>query len=55
LTLHEESGWSEYVFVNSKTFKPLTDVRKAFTSALRKAGIEISISMICATLRDAAR
>jgi len=36
--LHE--SWSEYVFVNSKTFKPLTDVKKAFTSALRKAGIE---------------
>ena len=40
LALHKESGWSEYVFVNSKTFKPLTDVKKAFTSALRKAGIE---------------
>ena len=40
LALHKESGWSEYVFVNSKTFKPLTDVKKAFTTALRKAGIE---------------
>lgn len=40
LALHKESGWSEYVFVNSKTFKPLTDVKKAFTSALSKAGIE---------------
>ena len=40
LALHKESGWSEYVFVNSKTFKPLTDVKKAFTYALRKAGIE---------------
>jgi hypothetical protein len=39
LELHKESGWSEYVFVNSKTFQPLTDVKKAFTSALRKAGI----------------
>jgi hypothetical protein len=50
LTLHKESGWSEYVFVNSKTFKPLTDVKKAFTSALRKAGIEDFHSTICATL-----
>ena len=33
-----DSG-SEYVFGNSKTFKPLTDVKKAFTSARRKAGI----------------
>ena len=40
LALHKESGWSEYVFVNSKTFKPLTDVKKAFTTALLKAGIE---------------
>lgn len=40
LALHKESGWSEYVFVNSKTFQQLTDVKKAFTSALRKAGIE---------------
>jgi integrase len=40
LALHEQTGWSEYVFVNSKTFHPLTDVKKAFTSALRKAGIE---------------
>lgn len=28
LALHKESGWSEYVFVNSKTFQPLTDVKK---------------------------
>ena len=40
LALHKESGWSEYVFVNSKTFKPLTDVKKAFTSAWGDARLE---------------
>ena len=50
LASHRESCWSEYVFVNSKTFQRLTDVKKAFTSALRKAASKISISTICATL-----
>src|SRR3989442_12280812 len=35
-----EAGDSEYVFVNKKTPKPLTDVKKAFATALCKAHIE---------------
>ncbi len=37
--LQKESGWSKYVSSTVRRFKPLTDVKKAFTSALRKAGI----------------
>lgn len=33
----QDSGWSQYVFVNSKTFQPMT--KKASTTALQKAGI----------------
>src|SRR3989442_3302912 len=35
-----EAGDSEYVFVNKKTRKPLTDVKRAFATALCKAHIE---------------
>jgi hypothetical protein len=49
LALHRESGWSEYVR-QQQDLSALTDVKKAFTSALRKAGIEDFHSTICATL-----
>ncbi len=47
LALHKELGWSEYVFVNSKTFKPLTDDLSLLCVRLES---KIFISTICATL-----
>ena len=40
VALRNGAGDSEYVFVNQKTRKPLTDIKKAFVTALRMAGIE---------------
>ena len=36
----KETSTSEYVFVNPKTNKPYTDIKKAFRTALDKAGIK---------------
>jgi len=38
--LCDRASDSEYVFVNSKTKKPLTDVKRVFSTALRRAKIE---------------
>ena len=35
-----QNGESEYVFTNPKTGKPYTDIKRSFTSACEKAGIE---------------
>jgi len=40
LALREKAGDSEYVFVNENTKEALTDCKRAFVTALRKAGIE---------------
>ena len=40
LALWDEAGDSEYVFVNENTKEALTDCKRAFVTALRKAGIE---------------
>lgn len=36
----KKTSTSEYVFVNPRTNKPYTDIKKAFRTALKKAGIE---------------
>ena len=40
LSLQRESGDTEYVFVNRRTGKPRTDVKRGFRSACREAGLE---------------
>src|SRR5258707_6668112 len=40
LSLQTESGDTEYVFVNRRTGKPLTDVKRGFRSACKDAGLE---------------
>jgi len=40
LALRSESGDTEYVFVNRRTGKPRTDVKRGFRSACREAGLE---------------
>jgi integrase len=39
LVLRSESNGSDYVFINPKTKKPYTDLKKAFGTACRIAGI----------------
>jgi len=39
LTLRSESNNSDFVFINPKTKKPYTDLKKAFGTACRMAGI----------------
>jgi len=39
LVLRSEANGSEYVFINPKTKKPYTDLKKAFGTACRIAGI----------------
>lgn len=38
--LHSQNGHNEFVFVNPKTRKPFTDVKKSFDTACTDAGIE---------------
>lgn len=40
LSLQTESGDTEYVFVNRRTAKPRTDLKRAFRSACQKAELE---------------
>lgn len=40
LSLHRETGDTEYVFVNRMTGKPRTDVKTGFRSACKDAGLE---------------
>jgi integrase len=40
LSLQRKSGDTEYVFVNRRTGKPRTDVKRGFRSACRDAGLE---------------
>ena len=40
LEMRERTGDSENVFSNPRTGKPLGDIKNAFRSALREAGIE---------------